>query len=78
MSERRLEREDIHSSLYRMRRMGMPQLVRVDVKPCCPAPLAADLADGLPCEVPLSAGAREYIRLSFAAAKRLKKLQRVA
>ena len=78
MSERRLESEDIDSSLYRMRRMAVPQLVWVDVEPCGSAPFPADISDGLPCEVSLSAGAREYIRLSFAAAKRLKKLQRVA
>ena len=42
MSERRLAREDIHSSLYRVRGMAVPQLVWVDVKPCCPAPLATD------------------------------------
>ena len=78
MSERRLESEDINPSLYRVRRMAVPQLVWVNVEPCCSSPLAADLPNGLPCEVPLSAGAREYKRLSFAAAKRLKKLQRVA
>ena len=78
MSERRLESEDIDPSLYRVRRMAVPQLVWVDVEPCGSAPFPADISDRLPCEVSLSAGAREYIRLSFAAAKRLKKLQRVA
>ena len=78
MAEGVLEREHIHSSSYRLRGMAVPQLVRVNVEPCGSSPLAADLPDGLPCEVPLSAGAREYKRLSFAAAKRLKKFQRVA
>ena len=78
MSERRLEREDIPSSQYRVRGMAVPQLMRVNVEPCGSSPFAADLPNGLPCEVPLSAGGREYKRLSFAAAKRLKKLQRVA
>ena len=78
MSERRLESENIDSSLYRVRRMAVPQLVWVNVEPCGSSPLAADLPNGLPCEVPLSAVGREYKRLSFAAAKRLKKLQRVA
>ena len=78
MSEGRLESEDIDHSMYRVRRMAVPQLVWMNVEPCGSSPLAADISDGLPCEVPLSAGAREYIRLSFAAAKRLKKLQRVA
>ena len=78
MGEGVLEREYIHSSSNRLRGMAVPQLMRVDVEPCYSAPLSADISDGLPCEVSLSAGAREYIRLSFAAAKRLKKLQRVA
>ena len=78
MSERRLESEDIDSSLYRVRRMAVPQLMWVNVESGGASPLPADLPDGLPCEVPLSAGAREYKRLSFSAAKRLKKFQRVA
>ena len=78
MSERCLESEYINSTLNGVRRMAVPQLVWVDVESRGSSPLAADLPDGLPCEVPLSAGAREYKRLSFAAAKRLKKLQRVA
>ena len=64
-----LEREYIHSSSYRLRGMAVPQLMRVDVEPCCSSPLSADISDGLPCEVSLSAGAREYISLSFAAAQ---------
>ena len=32
MSERRLEREDIHSSLYRVRGMAMPQLQWVTLR----------------------------------------------
>ena len=78
VSERCLESEYINSTLNSVRRMAVPQLVWVDVESRGSSPLAADLPDGLPCEVPLSAGAREYKRLSFAAAKRLKKLQRVA
>ena len=78
VSERCLESEYINSTLNGVRRMAVPQLVWVDVEPCGSAPFPADISDGLPCEVPLSAGAREYKRLSFAAAKRLKKLQRVA
>ena len=78
MSERCLESEYINSTPNGVRRMAVPQLVWVDVESRGSSPLAADLPDGLPCEVPLSAGAREYKRLSFAAPKRLKKLQRVA
>ena len=78
MSERRLESEDIDSSLYRVRRMAVPQLVWMTVEPCCSPPLPANISNRLACEVSFTAGAREYKRLSFAAAKRLKKLQRVA
>ena len=66
-----LEREYIHSSPYRLRGMAVPQLMRVDVEPCCSSPFSADISDGLPCEMSLSAGAREYINLSFAAAQAL-------
>ena len=71
MAEGVLEREYIHSSSYRLRGMAVPQLMRVDVEPGCSSPLSADISDGLPCEVSLSAGAREYISLSFAAAQAL-------
>ena len=78
MNERGLKREYVHAPLHSVCGMAVPQLVWVNVEPCGSSPLAADLPNGLPCEVPLSAGAREYKRLSFAAAKRLKNLQRVA
>ena len=78
MPEGGLKREYVHAPLHSVCGMAVPQLVRVNVEPCGSSPLAADLPNGLPYEVPLSAGAREYKRLSFAAAKRLKKLQRVA
>ena len=77
MTERGLKREYVHAPLHSVCGMAVPQLVWVNVEPCGSSPLAADLPNGLPCEVPLSAGAREYKRLSFAAAKRLKKLERV-
>ena len=60
MSERRLESEDIDSSPYRVRRMAVPQLVWVDVESGNSSPLPADISDGLPREVSLSAGAREH------------------
>ena len=78
VTEGGLKREYVHAPLHSVCGMAVPQLVRVNVEPCGSSPLAADLPNGLPCEVPLSAGGREYKRLSFAAAKRLKKLQRVA
>jgi len=43
----------------------------VDVESSGSSPLPADISDGLPREVSLSAGAREYISLSFAAAQAL-------
>ena len=72
-----LKREYVHAPLHSVCGMAMPQLVWVDVKPCCPAPLATDLSNRLSSEVSVSAGARKYIAVSFAAAKRLKKLERV-
>ena len=69
MPERRLESEDIDSSLYRVRGMAVPQLMRVDVEPCWSSPLPADISDGLPCEMSLSAGAGKYIAVSFAVAQ---------
>ena len=71
MAKGRLKREYIDSPLYRVCGMAVPQLMRVDVEPCCSSPLSADISDGLPCEMSLSAGAREYISLSFAAAQAL-------
>jgi hypothetical protein len=47
MSERRLEREDIDSSLYRVRRMAVPQLVRMQMKTSRSAPLAANITNRL-------------------------------
>ena len=73
-----MKREYIDSPLYRVCGMAVTQLMQVDVEPCCSSPLSADFSDGLSFEMSLSAGTREYISLSFAAAKRLKKLQRVA
>ena len=77
MSERRLEREDIDSPLYRVRGMAVPQLVRVNVEAGGSSPLPANISNRLSSEVSLSSGARKYIAVSFAAAKRLKKLERV-
>ena len=46
MSERRLESEDIDPSLYRVRRMAVPQLVWVNVEPGGSSPHEADLLNG--------------------------------
>ena len=47
MSERRLEREDIHSSLYRVCGMAVPQLVWVNVEPNGSSPLPANISNCL-------------------------------
>ena len=71
MTEGGLKREYVHAPLHSVCGMAEPQLVWVNVKTGGSSPLAADLPDGLPCEVSLSAGTREYISLSFAAAQAL-------
>ena len=77
VTEGGLKHEYVHAPLHRVCGMAVPQLVWMDVKPCCPAPLATDVSNRLSSEVSVSAGARKYIAVSFAAAKRLKKLERV-
>ena len=77
MAEGVLEREYIHSSSYRLRGMAVPQLMRVNVEASGSSPLPANISNRLSSEVSLSSGTRKYIAVSFAAAKRLKKLERV-
>ena len=77
MSKRCLEREYIDSPLNRMCCMAMPQLVRVNVEASGSSALAAYISNRLSSEMSLSTGTRKYIAVSFAAAKRLKKLERV-
>ena len=77
MSERRLESENIDSSLYRVRRITMPQLVWMNVEARCSSPFTAYISKRLSSEMSLSAEAREYIAVSFATAERLKQLERV-
>ena len=76
MSERRLEREDIHSSLYRVRGMAVPQLVWVDVESSSTSPFAANISNCLAREVSFAAGTREDEILLIAAAQLLKKVDR--
>ena len=66
-----MKREYVHAPLHSVCGMAVPQLVWVNVESGNSSPFPADISDGLPCEVPLSAGAREYISLSFAAAQAL-------
>ena len=77
MAEGVLEREYIHSSSYRLRGMAVPQLVRVNVEASGSSPLPANISNRLSSEMSLATGARKYIAVSFAAAKRVKKLERV-
>ena len=77
MAEGVLEREYIHSSSYRLRGMAVPQLVWVNVKTGGSSPLSAYISNRLSSEMSLATGARKYIAVSFAAAKRVKKLERV-
>ena len=76
MSERRLEREYIHSSSYRLRGMAVPQLVWVDVESSSTSPFAANISNCLACEVSCTAGTREDESLLIAAAQLLKKVER--
>ena len=77
MSEGRLKREYVDSPLYRVRGMAVPQLVWVNVKTGGSSPLSAYISNRLSSEMSLATGARKYIAVSFAAAKRVKKLERV-
>ena len=76
MSERRLESEDIDSPLYRVCGMAVPQLVWVNVEPCGPAPLPANISNCLACEMPIPPGTREDELFIRAAAKSLKEVER--
>ena len=72
-----MKREYVYAPLHSVCGMAVPQLVWVDVEPCGSAPLAANISNRLSSEMSLATGARKYIAVSFAAAKRVKKLERV-
>ena len=77
MAEGVLEREYVHAPLHSVCGMAVPQLVWVYVKTGGSSPLSANISNRLSSEMSLAAGARKYIAVSFAAAKRVKKLERV-
>ena len=77
MTERGLKREYVHAPLHSVCGMAVPQLVWVDVKTGGSSPLSANISNRLSSEMSLAAGTRKYIAVSFAAAKRVKKLERV-
>ena len=77
MTERGLKREYVDAPLHSVCGMAVPQLVWMKVEPCGSAPLPANISNRLSSEVSLSSGTRKNIAISFAAAKRLKKLERV-
>ena len=74
MTEGGLKREYVHAPLHSVRGMAVPQLVWVNVKTGGSSPLSAYISNRLSSEMSLATGARKYIAVSFAAAKRLKKL----
>ena len=76
MTERGLKREYVHAPLHSVCGMAVPQLVWVNVEPCGSAPLAADLPDGLACEMPIPPGTREDEIFRIAAAQSLKESKR--
>ena len=77
VTESGLKREYVHAPLHSVCGMAVPQLVRVNVEASGSSPLPANISNRLSSEVSLSSGTRKYIAVSFAAAKRLKKLERV-
>ena len=77
MTEGGLEREYVLAPLHSVCGMAMPQLMWVNVETTGSSPLAAYFSNRLSSEMSLATGARKYIAVSFAAAKRVKKLERV-
>ena len=77
MAERGLKLEYVHAPLHSVCGMAVPQLVWVNVKTGGSSPLSAYISNRLSSEMSLATGARKYIAISFAAAKRVKKLERV-
>ena len=77
MPEGGLKCEYVHAPLHRVCGMTMPQLVRVDVESSSTSLFAANISNRLSSEMSLATGVRKYIAVSFAAAKRVKKLERV-
>ena len=78
MPEGGLKCEYVHAPLHRVCVTTVPQLVRVDVESSSTSLFAANISNRLSSEMSLATGARKYIAVSFAAAKRVKKLERVA
>ena len=58
--------------------MAVPQLVPMDVRSSGSPPFPTEISDCLTAEVPLSAGTREYMSLSFASAQAFEYSQRAA
>ena len=77
MPEGGLKCEYVHAPLHSVCGMTVPQLVWVNVKTGGSSPLSAYISNRLSSEMSLATGARKYIAVSFAAAKRVKKLERV-
>ena len=75
-NQRRLESKDINSSLNRVGVMAMPQLVWVNVESSSFSPFAADLHDGVACEMPIPPGTWEDELFISASTKLLKEAKR--
>ena len=69
MTEGGLKRENVHAPLHSVCGMAVPQLVWVNVEPCCPTLLSTNISNRLSSEMSLSPGTRKYIAVSFAAAR---------
>ena len=73
-----LKCEYVHAPLHRVCGMTVPQLVRVVGESSSTSLFAANISNRLSSEMSLATGVRKYIAVSFAAAERVKKLERVA
>ena len=69
--------EYVHAPLHSVCGMAVPQLVWLNVQTNGSSPLSANISNRLSSWMSLATGARKYIAVSFAAAKRVKKLERV-
>ena len=78
MPEGGLKCEYVHAPLHRVCGKTVPQLVRVVAESSSTSLFAANISNRLSSEMSLATGVRKYIAVSFAAAKRVKKLERVA
>ena len=70
-----MKREYFHAPLHNMCGMAVPQLVLVNMETCSSSPVPTNISNRLSRKMSLSALARKYVAVNFAAAKS-KKLER--